>query len=298
MPIHRIKFVFITFTILLLMLTSGFTSNLYRPAYKLYNTKGKQVSYRKMLQALQEADVVLFGELHNNPINHWLQYEAAQDLYRSKGLMLQLGAEMLETDNQEPLNQYLSQQITYKQLEQNARLWPNFKTDYRPLVDFARDKGLPFIATNIPRRYASMVARGGLDTLNTLSPQDQQWIAPLPIEVDLSLPGYKAFTEMNMGHPGMSSENMAKAQAVKDATMAQSILRHHTPGKLFIHLNGSYHSNNHEGIYWYLKRLSPSLKIITIASVESAEANLSLAEPDRGIGDYILVTPANMTKTY
>jgi uncharacterized iron-regulated protein len=279
------------------MLTTAFTTG-HRPAYKLYNAKGREVKYSKMVQALQDADIVLFGELHNNPINHWLQYEVASDLHRSKGLMLIIGAEMFETDNQEALDQYLAKQIDYKQLEQNARLWPNFKTDYKPLVDLAREKQVPFIATNIPRRYASMVARGGLDTLSTLPAEDQQWIAPLPIEVDLNLPGYKAFAEMGMGHPGMTSENMARAQAVKDATMAQSILKHYAPGKLFLHLNGSYHSNNREGIYWYLKQLNPNLKIITIASIEADAADLALPQQERGLADFILVTPGTMTKTY
>jgi uncharacterized iron-regulated protein len=283
---------------LLIMLTTGFTPLANRPAYKLYTAKGKSVSYNRMLQALQEADVILFGEQHNNPINHWLQYEVARDLYRTKGPMLVLGAEMFETDNQDALNKYLSNQIDYKQLEQSARLWPNFKTDYKPLADLAREKQIPFIATNIPRRYASMVARGGLDTLATLPADDQQWIAPLPIQVDLTLPGYKAFTEMNMGHPGITSENMARAQAVKDATMAKSIVKHHTPGKLFLHFNGTYHSNNYEGIYWYLKQLNPSLKIVTIASVEAEAPDLALPRQERGLADFILITPATMTKTY
>ncbi len=118
--------------------------------YKIYNTKGKQVSYKKMMKSLAKKDIILFGELHNNAIAHWLQYEVTAKLHNSRQLIL--GAEMMEADNQNELNYYLKGEIDYKKLDTVARLWPNYKTDYAPLVDFAKDNKLSFIATNIPRR--------------------------------------------------------------------------------------------------------------------------------------------------
>ena len=44
--------------------------------------------------------MVLFGELHNNPISHWLQLELTEDLHAARGADLVLGAEMFEADNQ------------------------------------------------------------------------------------------------------------------------------------------------------------------------------------------------------
>src|SRR5690606_1193519 len=124
-------------------------------AYQLYNAKGKKISYKKMVRQLEKADIVLFGEQHNNPISHWLQLELTNSLAAKRDLTL--GAEMIETDNQEYLDQYLAGEIDQKGLDTLARLWQNYQTDYAPLVDFARDNDIRFIGTNVPRRYASMV---------------------------------------------------------------------------------------------------------------------------------------------
>src|SRR5690606_21718795 len=166
--------------------------------YLVYNAKGKKVSYKKMLRTLENKDIVLFGELHDNAIAHWLQYELTADLYQKRKLIL--GAEMFEADNQLPLNQYLNGEITGKGLDTLARLWPNYKTDYAPLVDFAKANRLSFIATNIPRRFANLVYRNGFGVLDTLSPQEKEWIAPLPLPFDSELPTYKNILSMMGDH--------------------------------------------------------------------------------------------------
>ena len=123
--------------------------------YQLFDKNGKKTTYAKLLKNSEKTEVVLFGEYHNNSIVHWLQLELTKDLAEKKQLVL--GAEMLEADNQKQLDLYLKGEINQKQLDSTARLWSNHKTDYKPLVDFAKDNKLPFIATNIPRRYASTV---------------------------------------------------------------------------------------------------------------------------------------------
>ncbi len=265
-----------------------------KPAYQLFDQNGKQVKYEKMIKAMAEADVVFFGELHNNPICHWLQFELTEDLFDQRGGKLILGAEMFERDNQLILNEYLEGAISDKSYQKEARLWPNYKTDYAPLVEFAKDSSLKFIATNIPRRYASVVYKHGLDTLETLSPEARSYIAPLPIEYDPEVACYKNMLEMSGGHGG---ENLPKAQAIKDATMAYSIAGYAGEGKLFLHYNGTYHSDNFEGILWYLNKYKPGMKIVTIASVE--QENLKELEEDYlEKANFILVVDSNMTKTH
>jgi uncharacterized iron-regulated protein len=46
-------------------------------AYRLYDEAGKEVDFGKMSASLSKSDVILFGELHNDPIGHWLQLELA-----------------------------------------------------------------------------------------------------------------------------------------------------------------------------------------------------------------------------
>ena len=87
--------------------------------YVIYNAAGKKVSYEKMMKSVVKSDIVLFGELHNNPISHWLQYEVTSDSNADKQLIL--GAEMLEADSQEILNDYL------QNATKEVTLWGNFQ---------------------------------------------------------------------------------------------------------------------------------------------------------------------------
>ena len=263
-----------------------------KPAYILYNSEGKKVSYNKMIKQLAKKDIVLFGEFHNNAISHWLELAVAKDLSEKRNLTF--GAEMFEADNQQALNNYLAGKITAKGLDSSARLWNNYKTDYAPIVNFAKEKNAPFIATNIPRRYASLVSKKGFEALDTLSALEKTWIAPLPMDYDAQLPGYVKMIEMMGGHGG---PNMPKAQASKDATMAYFILQNFKPGNLFIHYNGSFHSENYDGINWYLKRKQPDLKYATITTVSQKNIKELLAE-NKGKADYIICVDEDMTNTY
>ncbi|MCU0445107.1 MAG: ChaN family lipoprotein [Microscillaceae bacterium] len=273
-----------------------------KPAYQIFNQSGKKTDYEQLLKEAQKADIVFFGELHNNPICHWLQLELTKDLYAHKKNDLVLGAEMFEADNQLIVNEYLQKIITEKQLKDEAKVWDNYNTDYKPLLDFALKNQLNFVASNIPRRYANLVSRKGLGELDKLSPEAKQWLAPLPLSVDLNLPGYANMIKMmsgshSSGMGNMSPENFANAQASKDATMAHFILKNWQKGRLLLHYNGAYHSDNFEGIVWYLKKQNPDLQILTISSVEQADLK-ELKKEHENKAHFIVAIPENMTKTY
>jgi uncharacterized iron-regulated protein len=266
--------------------------------YKFYNQKGKEVKFSKMVDELSQYDIVLFGEHHNNSINHWLQLQFTKALFeKTKGKMI-LGAEMFERDNQTQLNKYIDGSLDEKVLKDSMRLWTNFQTDYKPLVDFAKDKKLKFIATNIPRRYASIVAKKGLDSLNTVTQKEKAWMMKLPLEVSLETPGYQEMMEMMGDHAGPNALNFVKAQAVKDATMAESILDFYLAGTLFLHFHGDYHSKEYGGIYWYLKKANPNLKIAVISVFESENPKLPTPDENFNPTEFNIVFPADMIKTY
>jgi uncharacterized iron-regulated protein len=46
-----------------------------RPAYRLFTAQGQLADYDQMLSQLAQADVVLFGEQHNDPMAHWLELQ-------------------------------------------------------------------------------------------------------------------------------------------------------------------------------------------------------------------------------
>ena len=282
------RLIFVIFFLIIAII--GFSQE--KKAYQLFNKKGKKVDYGKLLIAAEKAQVVLFGEYHNNAISHWLELELTKDLADKNKIIL--GAEMIEADNQKQLDQFLKGEINQKQLDSTARLWPNYKTDYKPLVEFAKENNIPFIATNIPRRFASLVSKKGFEGLENLTSEEKTWITPLPIVYDSELPGYVNMMKMMGDH---ASPNMPKAQAIKDATMAYFIQKNLKEKSIFIHFNGTYHSDNFEGIYWYLKKTAPNLEILTIATIEQKELK-KISTEDYNKADYILVIDEDVTKTH
>lgn len=278
-----------------LVLPQGFTQNL-KP-FQIYNKEKDSISFSEMIEELSGYDVVLFGENHDDAMIHWLELKTTQSLYEVIGNQLVLGAEMFERDNQNEIDSYLTDSLNVEGLEQNARLWPNFHTDYKPLLDFAKKKNLSFIATNIPRRYASMVAKHGVDTLAQLTKEEQCFMAKMPIEVDTLTPGYNEMADMMKEHTVGDPMDFVAAQAVKDATMAESINKEREAGQLFLHYNGNFHSKAYGGLFWYLQKENKDHKIAVITVHESDKENLEWSD-DFEPTEFTIVVPSDMTKTY
>ena len=277
----------ILFILSIFLCAEGFSQE----AFAFFTQNGKRTSYRKLLRKSKKADIVLFGEYHNNPIAHWLEVKLTKDLLGKRSLIL--GAEIFERDNQDALDGYLEGTIDQKGLDSLARLWKNYKTDYKPWVDLAKREKLPIVATNIPRKYANLVYKKGLQALDTLPSAERKWIVSLPFPYDGNLSQYEKMKKMARHNP----ENLPMAQAIKDATMAESIETHYKKGSLFLHLNGSYHSDFFQGIYWYLRRRNPNLKILTISTLSQSSLK-KLSSEAYGQADFILVVDEDMTGSY
>ena len=279
----------------LIIMLSSFSSD--KPAYLLYTKDGKKVEYSKMIKQLKDADIVFFGELHNNPISHWLQFEISKDLIVANDTNVILGAEMFESDNQLIINEYLTGLISKSKFEAECRLWPNYKTDYKPLMELAKTSQIPFIATNIPRRYASVVYKKGFEGLENLSKEAKQYIAPLPMQYDPQQDAYKSMLSMGDGMPAHMTQNLPKAQAAKDATMAHFIVQNIEPDHTFIHFEGAYHSDKYQGIIYYLNQYKPNLNIVTITTVNSKDV-FNISEEEKALADFIIIVDENMTTTH
>src|SRR5205085_11907725 len=143
--------------------------------------------------------------------------------------------EMFERDTQQALDNYLAGKMTEQEFLKISRPWPNYATDYRPLVELAKIRGWRVVAGNVPRKYASQVGRGGLSVIDKL-PEDERAM----IVAEVKAPNddyYKKFAETMGAHPGATGEKkdeaeerammerFYQAQCVKDETMAESIAK-------------------------------------------------------------------------
>ncbi len=270
-----------------------------KPAYQLYNQKGKITKYDKMIKDLSESDMVFFGEYHTNPISHWLQVEMAKSFFESKGDKLFFGAEMFENGNQLVLDEYLAGFYEEKKMiPEMTQMWGNYKTDYKPLVEFAKENNLRFIATNIPRRYASMLNKKGMDALKELSPEALAMIGPdLEKYFDPTVKAYAEMADMMGGHEPPNMLNIQIAQASKDATMAHFSLKNFNSGDFMFHFEGSYHSNYNQGIIWWINKIQPGLTIKSVSTVMQSEWDEMTDVEKATISNYTFVVADSMTHT-
>ena len=272
-----------------------------RPSYVIFDKSGSKVSYAQMLRSISGRDVCLFGEMHNDPISHWLELSLEKDLHSLKGGHLVVGAEMWETDNQQVLDEFMKRGlIDESTYEENSHLWPNF-SDYKPIMNYADQNGIRFVATNVPRRYARMVSDFGVEILDSLDAGALKWIAPMPLKVDYNEIIYTYIGESfkQMGSAPMMKknvQNIVAAQALKDATMAYLISSSMNPGDYFFHFHGELHSAFHSGIAYYLKQYAPKLKVCTISVLQSSDPLKEKINKERA--DFTIVVPEDMTKTY
>lgn len=281
----------------LLALLTAFTSEAQtKAAYAIFTTEGKEADYGTMLKALNKADVIFIGETHNCPIAHWMEYEITADIIRKSPKGLVLGAEMFESDNQLLVDEYTTGMISSDRFETEAKLWDNYWTDYAQLLYIAREHSLKFVATNVPRRYASYVKDNGLAALQGLSDDAKSLMAPLPIPYQQTEQDEAMFGFMQlMGGSSEGQSHYAEAQAIKDATMAWFISQNYD--KKFIHFNGNFHSDNKGGIIPFLEQYLPGKSIVTICSARQDSLN-SLEKENRGRADFIIVAPTDFPMSY
>ncbi|GAB5536965.1 MAG: ChaN family lipoprotein [Rubricoccaceae bacterium] len=239
-------------------------------SFTVYNAQGQQTELAAVCGALGDADVVFLGERHNDATAHALQLElmAAADIAAQEAdRPLVLAMEMIETDVQTVLNEYLADTIRERDWLAAGRPWGNYEPDYKPLVEFAKSHGARVVGSNAPGRYVSLVSRtGGTAVLDSLSAHAKAWLPPLPIAPPSDALATK-FTDLmgGMSHgSGPTVEGMLAAQNLRDVSMATVTARALDGNALVIHVNGSFHSENHLGIPEHLARLAPNARQLVV----------------------------------
>ena len=221
-----------------------------------------------VVNSMKGMQVIAVGELHGNAGAHRLQLEALRAMH-AQGGKLALSTEQFERDVQPVLNRYLRGEIEEAEFLREARPWPNY-ADYRPLMEFCKQHGIPVLAGNIPRYLAARIHKEGPDSFDNFNEDERGWSAR---ELK-ALPG--AYRDKFMGLMGGHSErldNMFAAQCIKDDTMAESIadwLAANPKGRV-LHINGAFHSAGGLGVPEKLDELVPDIKIGLITCIQPGE---------------------------
>jgi uncharacterized iron-regulated protein len=249
-------------------------------------------SVEAVAAAVVDADLVALGELHQTPGVHRTHHALLRAMYARRPNMV-IAMEMFERDVQTVLLQYLGGVIDEGEFRAKSRPWPNYARDYRPVIEFAKQRGLMVLAANAPRPLATKAAKEGLDAVmgdkhlarTTSAPQDGYW---------------ESFQEMMAGHGGMlGDDGMARfyaAQCLKDDTMAESIADHlkgFEPDRrpLAVLICGRAHSDHGWGTVQRVVERLPGIEVRVLSAETVDGPATEVVAADGDVADFVVVAP-------
>jgi uncharacterized iron-regulated protein len=266
--------------------------------YKVYDVKkDKTISVDEVITDMHKADVLFFGEEHNDSIGHILELTIFKKLAEQFPKKTALSLEMFHTDIQPVVDEYLADLISEKNFIKEGRAWSNYK-DYKPLIEYAKTNKLAVIAGNAATRYSNAVTKNGLTFLSGFPKSSLNILPPLPI--DTATGRYlEKFTELLGGH-SMGSMKVYQTQNFWDATMAWSIAKFAKANKgiKILQLNGRFHSDEKLGTLAKLQKYAPTLKILNISSFSDENFENPNWEKYRNLGDYIIITDPKVKRSF
>lgn len=265
--------------------------------YQLLSPVGSPLSLSALPQEIINADVILIGEWHTHAAIHRFQTDLFKQLSATEP-KLALSMEQFSRDKQTVVDEYLKGQIGEQTLMSEANAWPNYESDYRPLVEIAKAEGRDVIAANAPKPIVKCIGQQGISYLDKLDIDEKSWLAK---NIDLAESPYKSkfLASMHHGDEEQTQKQFA-AQMTWDATMAESIVNYLAlhPKSQVMHIAGKFHIENGLGTAAQIVKLNPKLNVVVITPTEEATTDDSdyqlevLAPPKR------FVKQENMMKAY
>lgn len=249
--------------------------------YQLRSPHNLPITLPDFTLEVKDADVVLVGEWHTHTGIHRFQTELLRAMYQQSPDVA-LSMEMFSRDSQTVVEQYLAGEIGEQTLIQQANAWPNYESDYRPLVEFAKIEKLDIIAANAPKNIVRCIGREGTDYLDKLPVNERSWLADTISTQDSA---YKTHFLSSMHHGNeLQNGKQFAAQMAWDETMAESIVRYleRHPNSQVMHIAGKFHIENGLGTAASILARAPNLKVVIVTPMGVNET------PDEGTGDYRL----------
>ncbi|MGR5070079.1 MULTISPECIES: ChaN family lipoprotein [Vibrio] len=251
--------------------------------YQLHAPSGEAISVNQLTPELQQADVILIGEWHTHAGIHRFQTDMLKQL-SSINRPLALSMEQVARDKQAILDSYLNGEIGEQYFMKQSNAWPNYASDYRPLVEFAKQTEIPVIAANAPKNIVRCIGRQGVAYLDKLDSDERNFVAD---EINTASSPYKEkfMASMHHGKPEQTEKQYA-AQVTWDETMAESIVKYleKHPGTQVIHVAGKFHTEGGLGTAASILNRNPNLNVVVITpsqaiTTDSADYQLNVLAP-------------------
>lgn len=297
------KYALLFFAVIVMMAGSVIGQIKFDPEqFRVFDGSGKPVDLSEVIRRAGESDAVFLGENHDDAVGHAVQFEIFRRIVEENAAKrkIALSLEMFERDVQVVLNEYLTGLITEQHFLLSSRPWGNYKWDYKPLVELAKEKRFPVIAANAPRRYINMVSRGGRESINSLSKDAKKWLPPLPYGEPSE--AYSAKFKTLMGpspEAQMGIDKILASQALWDAAMSNAVAQFlkKNDNALVVHLNGAFHTESRLGTVEHLLKYRPKAKVLVITIRYEDDFKTFDKAKHTGIGDLVILTDGKQPRS-
>jgi len=217
------------------------------------------------VSAAGNPQVLLLGEVHDNPQGHKLRYEELRKRIEA-GWRPAIAMEQFDREQQELLNDAqkgcADAGCVIRLMKKPGWDWQQ----YYGVIQLALDHQLPLIAVNLSRTDASKVVRDGL-----ASSFDEKTVAAYrlgePVSADFRK---KQEVEIREGHcnmlPDMMLPGMVNAQLARDIWMAK-LIRDQQPRDVVL-IAGNGHVRKDLGVPYWLNVVKPALTMRSIGYLE------------------------------
>lgn len=275
----------------------GATPPLARVIRVLEGDDGEEIAFGALIARLAAADVVFIGETHVDEVTHRTEHALLEALARARDGRVVLAMEMFTRADQPALDRYLAGDIDEETFLSEARVWSNYRTGYRALIETARREGFPVIGSNLAPDARRKLAMGGADALSDLTDEERRGVAR---ELLPNSPEYwERFDRTVRGHAGSMGTpdpdaRLTSVQSLWDNTMGESCadaLAAH-PGHLVVHVNGGFHSWRGLGTAEQVAKRAPDAEIVTVQVVPVGDLAAIEAGEDDERADFIVFAEA------
>jgi uncharacterized iron-regulated protein len=298
--------------------------------FRVYTGEGQRATLDDIVAAMADVDIVFLGETHDDPTEHWLEHDLLARAFEAYGVTadsdaqprkVALSLEFFQRDVQGILDEYLGDLISESTFRAASRPWPEYETDYRPLIEFAKERGLDVVAANAPRRYSSRVSRHGRESLLDLSDAARASLPPLPygmpsaayraqwfqvmatvMEEEAQKCGVPIEADSTGAEPTsdhMAMANQLHTQSLWDASMAFWASDHlmRNPGELLIHMVGSFHIEYGTGIPEHVETYRPGTSRLIVSMRPVADVDVFDPSRDGENEDFVILTDESLTRS-
>ena len=219
-----------------------------------YETKN-QVKVQDLIAAIHEADIVLLGEIHDNPFQHRARADLISKIQNKEFAIV---SEHLVSGSEIAYSGSLLEDLETIGFNKKAWSWPTHEVLYKKFEEF----NLPVFGGDLSKKDINNIYEGrALSQSETLTPIIKR------SALDSQLKD-KLLNDLVVGHCGVVEEGllsfMYKAQRYRDASMAY-IASKVAPA---IVIAGNGHVRRDYGVPQILKKMNPDSNIISIAFLE------------------------------